>query len=198
VFVVFVVFVVLAACEEPSPGTGSADQDIGDLEIEGRDDPVAGELAGEAFETVDAYFRAFRVGGEPHVDLVFAEVAQDDCGLPLPREGRRVFVRFDGVSALSPGESIVSRDGDGAVSIHYERAIDGRQVGVGAGVARLSLDTVSDSRVLGRIHACFDDGQASCVGGAFTARICLSRLDGHLPREGTGVADPPGAEEAPR
>lgn len=190
--------VPLAACETPSPGTGQSSRGLGDLSLEGLDEAVSGELAGVTFEAADVYFRANRFEGRERVDLVFAEVPQDDCGLPLRREGRRVFIRFDGDTALPTGSTIVDRDGEGAVSVHYERELEGRWVGVGAGIARLELEESEEAGATGRLHICFDDGQESCVSGAFTARPCLSRLDGYLPREGTGLSQPPSADEAAR
>jgi len=186
----------LFACDGPSPGSGPGTEELADLDLDGATEVVAGTLAGDAFEAADAYYRVFRRGASERVDLVFAEVAQDDCGLPLPREGRRVFVRFDGLTDLPEGETEVDREGDGDVSLHYERQIEGRWVGVGEGIARLAIDRVGRSRAVGRMHVCFDDGQGSCVSGAFTARFCASRLDGYLPREGTGTSDPPTAEQS--
>jgi hypothetical protein len=186
---------VLAACEQPMPGSGRSERDVDDLTLDDLPDRVEGTLAGESFDAADAYFRVFHAGGGMRVDLVFAEETVDECGLPLPREGRRVFVRFDDQGSLTEGETIVDRDDASNVSVHYERSIDGRWVGVGDGVARIALDDVERSRVRGRFHACFDDGDESCVAGELEARRCASRLNGDLPREGTGVSDPPTAEE---
>jgi len=191
-----VLVLALAACDGPSPGSGRSTEELADLTLESSADPVTGALAGEPFEAADAYYRVFRAGASPRVDLVFADVAQDDCGLPLPREGRRVFVRFDGLTDLPEGETEIDRDEGGDVSLHYERQIEGRWVGVGEGVARLEIDRVGRSRAVGRLNVCFDDGEGSCISGAFTARYCTSRLDGFLPREGTGTSDPPSAAES--
>ncbi|MBW2460280.1 MAG: hypothetical protein JRH11_01455 [Deltaproteobacteria bacterium] len=186
------------ACDAPAPGTGRSSMETGSLDVDSTDGPVAGELAGVALEVQDVYFRAFRHEGQERVDLVFAEAQQDDCGLPLPRDGRRVFVRFVGVTELSEGSVTIDRDGEGDVSMHYEQQIDGKWVGVGVGVGRLEFDEVAGSAIQGRVHLCFDDGAESCIAGAFTARACLSRLDGKLPREGTGLSNPPSADEAAR
>ncbi len=190
--------VLLWACDAPAPGTGRSSMEVGSLDVDSADGPVAGELAGTAFEVQDVYFRAVRHEGFERVDLVFAEEQQDDCGLPLPRAGRRVFVRFDDVTEFPEGSVTIDRDGEGDVSMHYEEQIDGKWVGVGVGVGRLEFDEVAESAIQGRVHLCFDDGAESCIAGTFSARACLSRLDGRLPREGTGLSNPPSADEAAR
>ncbi len=186
---------LLSACEQPTAGSGRSDQNLADLSLDDLGDGVEGNIAGAPFEAKDVYYRIFRMNGAPRVDLFFAEETVDDCGLPVVRQGRRVFVRFSGAEALASGETTVDHGDASPVSIHYEQPVEGRWVGVGEGVLRLALDEVEASGAQGRIRACFDDGRDSCVAGRFSARRCESRLDGYLPREGTGVADPPTAEE---
>ena len=154
------------------------------------DGPVTGTLAGEDFTSADARFRIQRYEGRERVDLMFFSERRSDCGLPVTREGRTVFLRFPGVTELSPGELTIDPDDeDPAFSVHYEQRDERTWSGVGGGAARLTLDEVRPTTIVGRLHVCFDDGRGSCVEGRFEAVECRSVVDGPSTREGGGPND---------
>lgn len=168
-----------------------------DLSLDGLEAPVSGTLAGEAFAADSAWYRVKRFPGRERVDLYFDSPAPERCGLPVRRETRRVWLRFPGKSALDPGELRAATDVHGkgderpegtALTVHYELGTRGHKwVGRSGGVVAVAIDEVEPRAISGRLNVCFDDGEQSCVAGAFRAPECFTRIDGRVFREGVGL-----------
>lgn len=151
----------------------------------------AGDLAGQRFQAKSAFYRVNSYPGRERIDLYFDDPAPETCGLPLPRDTRRVFLRFPGLQAFETGEWAVEADAeDPPFTVHYERGVEHGWRGESGGVAVLAIDDVEDRVVRGRVNVCFDDGRQSCVRGAFAAERCVTRVDGQAIREGVGLHEP--------
>jgi hypothetical protein len=148
---------------------------------------VTGSIAGEAFAAADVRFRV-RSGAEPHVDLWLADAPIDRCGLALPRSGTRVWLRWPARTTLEPGRFESGADAS-VLEAHYERAVGRAFVESHRANAIVEITHVTAERIEGRLRACFGDASESCVGGAFVAPRCLSRVDGRALREPPGLAD---------
>jgi hypothetical protein len=147
--------------------------------------PVRGVVAGTPFRAVDARVRVVRFPGRERVELWLAESRFEHCGLRGRDEGRRLFVRFPGVTELP--EALVRIDpGDSQAtgSVHFEVPDGRRWRGVGRAAAVLRVDGRGDGgMVRGRLEAWFDDGAGSRVAGRFRAVPCGSPVDGAALRE---------------
>lgn len=148
------------------------------------DRPPEGRLAGEAFRTEDARTRIERFPGRERIDLWLAETQFEHCGLMGRDSGRRVYIRIPGTNDLPEEPLRIDPDmEDPPMSVNYD-VPDGRQWrGVARAAAVLQIDSADAEAVVGRIQACFDDGQGSCISGRFRAVPCRSPVDGTLLRE---------------
>lgn len=182
-----------AACGESAPVSGPPATRLDAMSLDAiPTSPVAGTLAGEEFSVVEARYRVESLPGRERVDLLLSDTPLRRCGLPIVREGRMIWLRFDGVTALPAGEVRLSADSqDPAFSVHYERqgADQRRYTGREGGDALLSLGEAELGHLPGKLFACFGDGQGSCVKGSFVATPCFSRVDGRAIREGVGLED---------
>jgi len=175
----------LAACGSPPPEPPMPEASAVEL---GDEPAVVGELGGSPFRAADARFRIFTRAGRRRVDLLLASSAIERCGLPLARAQSRVWLRLPERTSLEPG--LLESLGEGAsFSVHYERPDGLRFVEVHRGLGRLEITRVEARSIEGRMRVCFADAERSCVGGRFTARPCLSRIDGRTLREPPGLAD---------
>lgn len=154
-----------------------------DLSLDDLPEAVSGELAGEAFLATDVRIRVESHVGRHRVDLFFSDTDFDECALPLPRHGRRAFIRLPGLTELEPGELSGTAGDDGTASVHYEVPADSGYQGVGGGAFRLQVESVEQDVVAGRVHVCFDDGRGSCLSGRFRAQPCRGPIDGVAVRE---------------
>lgn len=179
----------LSACagEEPPRALPEASSVALDGVGEG---PVSGEIDGQPFAAADVRFRITRFPGRERVDLWIADRHIERCGLPLAREGTRVWARWSGRTSLEPGLfSRLSDEEEDAIELHYERA-EGRAIHAAhRAVGHVELTEVTAAHVVGRLRACFADAEGSCVGGTFEATPCLSRIDGRAIREPPGLID---------
>lgn len=181
---------LLGCAGEPEP-SAPMEATLDALSVEGLEVAPAGELAGDRFQAKSAYYRVISYEGRERVDLYFDDPAPERCGLPVPRSTRRVFLRFPGNQGFDTGETAVAADADDPpFTVHYEAPADHGWRGRVGGVAKLAIDEVDDRVVRGRLHVCFDDGQQSCVRGAFEATQCITRVDGQAIREGVGLHEP--------
>lgn len=179
--------VLLACGSDPAPAPLP---EASSVTLEGLGaDGVRGRVAGEDFEPVDQRFVVTTREGRERLDLRFSDRAIERCGLPIPREDRRVWIRFPDLTELEPGT--YERLGDeGAFEVHYELPAErGAFPGAHRGVGRIEVRRVSPASIEGVLHVCFADAERSCIRGAFHARPCLSRVDGRALREGPGLAD---------
>lgn len=170
---------------QPAPFTvRAADMDVDAIP----DGPVAGELSGEAFELEEAVFRVETMERRERVDLWLADQRSPQCGVPLPTDARKVWLRFDGITDLEPGLHRIEADEASPITLHYELPLQpaGWRAAAG-GAALLVLDTVDEHTVAGRVRACFDDGAGSCVEGRFHAERCGGPLDVDDDVSGAGV-----------
>jgi hypothetical protein len=154
--------------------------------------PVSGTLAGEDFTVVEARYRVETFPGRERVDLLLSDKPMRRCGLPIVRDGRIAFLRFNGVTTLPSGEARLSVDDQApSFSIHYEGRPEGDRVysGRDGGDALVSFGAPELGRVPGKLFACFGDGHDSCIKGSFVATPCFSRVDGRAIREGVGLED---------
>jgi len=183
----------LFACAEPAVTSGPPATRLDAMSIDGiPSGAVSGSLAGEDFTVAEARYRVENFAGRERVDLLLSDTALRRCGLPIVREGRMVWLRFDGVTELPTGEARVSTGAEAPTfSIHYEqRQTDERRyVGQEGGDALVAFDEATLGHITGKLFACFGDGQESCVKGSFTATPCFSRVDGRAIREGVGLED---------
>lgn len=184
--------VTLACGHEPPPEAPLPD--ASEVELADTDAPLEGSLGGQPFRMVDARFRVVTFAGRERVDLLFADRAIERCGLPIARTENRLWIRVPGVTALSGG--VLALLGDAApdaqpppLELHYERPVEGRYVESHRGVARVEIIRSTPELVEGRLRACFADASHSCVGGAFHATPCRSRIDGRALREPPGLDD---------
>lgn len=144
------------------------------------DGPVTGELRGRRFVARDVRLHVVEVPGREQVDLIVSDRPLDACGVPgqPPHDrSRRVWLRAEGRTRLEAGELRIEPGRRGPVSAHYEVFEGGRWLGSGTAAALLVTDEASGGALRGRLHACFDDGAASCVRGRFVAAPCRSAID---------------------
>lgn len=147
--------------------------------------PVAGSLRGQAFRTVEAWYRVVRMPGRERVDLIFSEGrATRLCGESTPELARHVWVRFPGVTRLAVGEQRVDPPATSPFSVHYEWTEHEKWVGHGGGSAAIGVDAVTPGTITGRAKICFGDATQSCVTGSFRAQECRNELDLDSPRSG--------------
>lgn len=185
------VALLVAGCEEPPAPKAPLEATAASLSVEGLSVAPAGPLDGKRFEAKSAHYRVTRYPGRHRIDLYFDDPEPESCGLPLPRSGRRVFLRFPELQRFEVGEWSVEVDADEPpLEVHYEVGDTREWYGRAGGVAVLAIDEVEDRAVAGRLNVCFDDGQQSCVKGAFRAEECITRVDGQAVREGIGLLEP--------
>jgi hypothetical protein len=175
----------LAACHRPPPrrppAMRSQAMDLSAVPPT----PVAGSLRGEAFRTVEAWYRVVRMPGRERVDLIFSEGrAGRLCAESAPELARHVWVRFPGVTQLAPGAQRIDPPAQTPFSVHYEWAEHDKWAGHGGGSAAIAIESVSPGTLVGRAKICFGDATQSCVAGAFRAEECRSELDIDGPRSG--------------
>jgi hypothetical protein len=186
---------ILAACAEPPAAAPMPDVDSVDLSRAGVE-PVTGAIDGEPFALADARFRVETFAGREHVDLLLADRAIEQCGLPITRPETLVWARFPGRTSLEIGtfERLEAGTDERAAlradyEVHYERPHAGSLRAVHRGIARIEITSVSPSSIVGRLRICFADVAGSCVGGTFEAAPCHSRIDGRAVREPPGLAN---------
>ena len=177
-FIHAAILVGTTACQEAE--APKAPLTVRSEELDARSIPdgdVAGELRGASFTSVDARFRVERAEGRQRVDLYFADAAIERCGLPIIREQPLVWLRVPKTIELAPGEMRVDVGASEPFSVHYQIPADEGWGSVGGGAALLVIESFGAEAIDGRLHACFDDGEQSCVRGHFHATPCVSELD---------------------
>ena len=172
------------ACTEPEDFAAEGDPlplQAGDIE----DQAVRGSIRGEDFAAEDVRFRIERMEGRERLDLIFAEHLMVQCGVPLATEGRRLGVRFDGVTVLDAGELRIEGE-DPPFTVHYEVPAEWGFRGFEGGLARLRIETVTPLQIAGSLEISFADKSQSHVQGRFRATPCASELDVDDPVLGAG------------
>lgn len=186
-----------AACGGCEPAKARSDgepftvqaKDLRQSEIPNR--RVEGELRGERFHMREAVYRVERMPRRRRLDLWLSDRPFDKCGVPMTTDSRKVWLRFEGRTELEPGARRVDPDdGEPPFSMHYEVPADPEWIGVQGGAALLLVDQVDEDTIAGRLNACFDDGQGSCVRGRFRAQKCAGELDVDDAVRGAGVLEP--------
>ncbi len=181
------------ACGDDAPPAPPPLPDASRVALDDVDGPVEGQVDGRAFRALDARFRVVTFPGRERVDLFFADRAIARCGLSVARDETRVWLRMPGVTSIALGELALlaapEADAPASFEIHYERPIAGGYAEAHRGVARLEITSASAAQVDGRMRVCFAGADDSCVGGAFHATPCQSRIDGRALREPPGLAD---------
>ncbi len=147
-----------------------------------------GKLGGRSWTLRDARFRILDRPRRRYVDLLLSDAHIERCGLPIEREGALVWLRFEDRKALDPGETEIA-DASSKVRMHYEISAGAKLQSAHRGRGRVRIDASDQRQVSGRLALCFADADHSCIRGDFTARPCLSRIDGRALREPPGLVD---------
>lgn len=196
------VALLLAGCERSAHAAAEApavqpfEVRSADLEAEGLGDgPVRGTLAGETFTLAQAVFRIERAERRQRLDIWLSDQPIADCGVPMPTDARKVWLRFAGITDVEIGTTRVDVvDEDPTVSLHYELPDgSGGWRSANGGAAVIVIEEARDDTLRARFSACFDDGSASCVSGAFVAERCTGPLDADDAIRGAGVLSRGGA-----
>lgn len=177
-----------AAAAQPAPfDVRAADMDEDDIP----DQEVQGELAGERFELQDAVFRTETMARRQRTDIRLWDQEITKCDVPVPNDARKVWIRFPGITDLEVGVHRIEADEqDPEMRVHYELPNGEGWKTSGRAAALLIIDSADEETVLGRLEACFADGQDSCVKGRFVARRCVGPLDVDDAVSGAAQLDP--------
>jgi hypothetical protein len=140
--------------------------------------PVQGTLRGKPFLTKTARLLRITDPGRQRIDVLLSASDAPGC-TAIDRHAPMVWLRIGG-DPSRPGERGIDPESTDW-SVHYQLHEDNRWRSTSRARALVRLDRVERDAITGVLSACFGDGHnggsASCVAGAFDARLCRDPLD---------------------